>query len=569
MRVSQLLTKTLREVPAEADTISHQLLLRAGMMQQVATGVYAYLPLGWRSLRKLEQIVREEFDRIGGQELMMPALQPQELWEKSGRFEAFGQNLFSITDRRERRMVLGPTHEEVTTELVRRQVRSYRDLPQLLYQIQTKFRDEPRPRGGLLRVREFDMMDLYSFDCDWEALDVSYRKVKQAYQRIYDRCGLPTMVVEADSGAIGGKDSQEFMAITETGEDQVIYCGSCKYAANLEKAQSVKPKVPHESPLPLEEVSTPGMKSIEEVSNFLKVPKSQTLKAVFYSADGQIVFVAIRGDLEVNEIKLKNALKCAELRLATEAEVAGAGLVAGSASPLGLRGIKTVADDSVTEGINFVAGANRPDYHVKNVNYPRDFKLDLMLDIASAQPGQGCPKCGQSLAITRGIEVGHIFKLGTMFAEKLGAYFLDQSGGQKPIVMGSYGIGIGRLLATVIERNHDDKGIVWPLSLAPYQVYLCGLGMDRPDVVAASDKLYADLQAKGVEVLFDDRTESAGVRFNDADLLGMPLRVVVSQRTLKSQSAELKWRSKAESQTLPLEGLAGKITGLLMAEPPK
>jgi prolyl-tRNA synthetase len=564
MRVSQLLTKTLREVPAEADTISHQLLLRAGMMQQVAAGVYAYLPLGWRSLRKLEQIVREEFDRIGGQELMMPALQPQELWEKSGRYEAFGQNLFSIVDRRERHMVLGPTHEEVTTEIVRRHVKSYRDLPQLLYQIQTKFRDEPRPRGGLLRVREFDMMDLYSFDCDWEGLDVSYQKVKGAYQKIYDRCGLPTMVVEADSGAIGGKDSQEFMAITETGEDQVIHCGSCKYAANLEKAQSVKPKVPHQSPLPLEEVSTPGMKSIEEVSGFLRVPKSQTLKAVFYSADGQIVFVAIRGDLEVNEIKLKNALKCADLRLATEAEVAGAGLVAGAASPLGLRGVKTVADDSVTEGINFVAGANRPDYHVKNVNYPRDFKVDLVLDIASAQPGQGCPKCGQSLSITRGIEVGHIFKLGTMFAEKLGAFFLDQNGGQKPIVMGSYGIGIGRLLATVIERDHDDKGIVWPLSLAPYQVYLCALGMDRPDVAAASEKLYADLQAKGVEVLFDDRTESAGVRFNDADLLGMPLRVVVSQRTLKSQGAEIKWRHKGEGETLPLEGLPEKITGLLV-----
>jgi prolyl-tRNA synthetase len=460
-------------------------------------------------------------------------------------------------------MVLGPTHEEVTTELVRRQVRSYRDLPQLLYQIQTKFRDEPRPRGGLLRVREFDMMDLYSFDCDWDALDASYQKVKQAYQRIYDRCGLPTMIVEADSGAIGGKDSQEFMAITDTGEDQVIYCGSCKYAANLEKAQSVKPKVNHESPLPVEEVATPGMKSIEEVSGFLRVPKSHTLKAVFYSADGRIVFVAIRGDLEVNEIKLKNALKCADLRLATEAEVACAGLVAGSASPLGLSGIKTVADDSVTGGINFVAGANRADYHVKNVNYPRDFKVDLMVDIAAAQPGQGCPKCGQSLSVTRGIEVGHIFKLGTMFAEKLGASFLDQNGEQKPIVMGSYGIGIGRLLATVIERNHDDKGILWPLSLAPYQVYLCGLGMDRPDVAAASEKLYADLQAKGVEVLFDDRTESAGVRFNDADLLGMPLRVVVSQRTLKSQSAELKWRSQGESQTLPLEGLAEKIAGLL------
>jgi prolyl-tRNA synthetase len=563
MRVSQMMTKTLREAPAEADTISHQLLVRSGMIHQVATGVYAYLPLGWKALRKLEQIVREELDKTGCQELRMPALQPLELWEKSGRHVAFGKNLFSVVDRRDRPMYLGPTHEEVVTELVCHQVRSYRDLPQLLYQIQTKFRDEPRSRGGLLRVREFDMMDLYSFDSNWEALDVSYQKVKQAYQRIYDRCGLPTMIVEADSGAIGGKDSQEFMAITDTGEDQVIYCGACKYAANLEKAQSVKPEVPHESPLPLEEVATPGMKSIEEVSGFLHVPKSRTLKAVFYSADGRIVFVAIRGDLEVNEIKLKNALKCANLQLATEAEVDRAGLVAGSASPLGLSGIKTVADDSVTEGINFVAGANCPDHHVKNVNYPRDFKVDLMVDIASAQPGQGCPKCGQGLSVTRGIEVGHIFKLGTVFSEKMGASFLDRNGEQKPIVMGSYGIGIGRLLATVIERDHDDKGIVWPVSLAPYHVYLCGLGMDKPDVVTASEKLYADLQAKGVEVLFDDRTESAGVRFNDADLLGMPLRVVVSQRTLKSQSAELKWRHKSESQTLPLEGLVEKIAGLL------
>ncbi len=567
MRVSQMLSRTLRETPAEADTASHQLLLRSGMIHQIAAGVYAYLPLGWRSLRKLEQIVRQELDAVGCQELMMPALQPVELWEKTGRHHAMGQILFSVVDRRERKIFLGPTHEEVITELARYQVRSYRDLPQLLYQIQTKFRDEPRPRGGLLRVREFDMMDLYSFDADWEALDVSYRKVMQAYLKIYERCGLPTMMVEADSGAIGGKDSHEFMAITDTGEDQIICCAACRYAANLEKAQSVKPPAPRQEPLPLEDVSTPGMKSIEEVSGFIKVPKSQTLKAVFYSADGQIVFVAIRGDLEVNEIKLKNALKCTDLRLATDGEVAGAGLVAGSASPLGLSGIRTVADDSVTEGINFVAGANRPDFHVRNLNYPRDFAVDLVLDIASAQAGHGCPKCGQPLSITRGIEVGHIFKLGTLFSEKMGASYLDQNGGQRPIVMGSYGIGIGRLLATVIERNHDDKGIIWPVSLAPYQVYLCALGMDRPDVAAAAEKLYADLAANGVEVLFDDRTESAGVRFNDADLLGLPLRVVVSQRTLKSQSAELKWRSQAESRTLPLEGLPAKVAGMLRESP--
>lgn len=563
MRFSELLSKTLRQTPAEADTISHQLLLRSGMIHQVAAGVYAYLPLGWRALRKLEQIVREELNRIGSQELMMPALQPQELWEKSGRYEAFGKILFSVIDRRERQMVLGATHEEIITELVRHQVRSYRDLPQLLYQIQTKFRDEPRPRGGLLRVREFDMMDLYSFDCNWEALDISYQKVKEAYRRIYDRCNLPTMLVEADSGAIGGKDSHEFMAITDTGEDEVVYCSSCHYAANLEKAQSVKPKLPYEAPLPLEEIATPGIKTIEDLARFLGIPKNHFLKAVLYSADGQIVFVAIRGDLEVNEIKLKNALKCTELQLATEAEVARAGLVAGWASPMGLSGIKTVVDDSVTEGINFVAGANRADYHTKNVSYPRDFKVDKVVDIAKAQPGQGCPRCGQPLSSARGIEVGHIFKLGTMFSEKMGAFFLDQNGEQKPIVMGSYGIGIGRLLATVIERHHDDKGIIWPLSLAPYQVYLCGLGMDRTDVAAASEKLYTDLQSKGVEVLFDDRTESAGVRFNDADLLGMPMRIVISQRTLKSQSAEVKWRSTSESLILPLEGLTDRIAILL------
>lgn len=563
MRVSQMMTRTLRETPAEADTISHQLLLRSGMVHQIAAGVYAYLPLGWRTLCKLCQIVRQELDAVGCQELMMPALQPAELWEKTGRHHAMGQIMFSVADRRERKLFLGPTHEEVITELARFQVRSYRDLPQLLYQIQTKFRDEPRPRGGLLRVREFDMMDLYSFDAGWGALDVSYQKVMQAYVRIYERCGLPVMMVEADSGAIGGKDSHEFMAVTDSGEDQIIYCNACGYAANLEKAQSVKPAAPREAPLPLEEVATPGMKSIEEVSGFLKVPRSRTLKAVFYAADGRTVFVAIRGDLEVNEIKLKNALKCTDLRLATEGEVTGAGLVAGAASPLGLSGIRTVADDSVAEGINFVAGANRPGYHVRNLNYPRDFAVDLVLDIASAQAGQGCPKCGQALAITRGIEVGHIFKLGTVFSEKMGASYLDQGGAQQPIVMGSYGIGIGRLLATVIERHHDDKGILWPVSLAPYHVYLCALGADRPEVAAAAEKLYADLPAAGVEVLFDDRAESAGVRFNDADLLGMPLRVVISQRTLKSQSAELKWRSGGESQTLPLEGLPAKIAGML------
>jgi prolyl-tRNA synthetase len=566
MRLTQLFTKTLREAPAEAETISHQLLLRAGMIHQIGAGIYSYLPMGWQVLHQIEQIIREELDKIGGQELMMPVLQPFELWEKTQRHHSFGKSLFTLTDRRERKLCLGPTHEEVITELVRHQVRSYRDLPLLLYQIQTKFRDEPRPRGGLLRVREFPMMDLYSFDTDEETLGQSYQKMVQAYKDIYDRCGLPTMVVEADSGAIGGKESHEFMVITQSGEDEIIYCSNCQYAANVEKAQGIKPEGEKKPPLPLEEVATPGMKTIEEVASFLKIPQSRTLKAVFYSADGHLVFVAIRGDLEVNEIKLKNALNCSDLQLASEEQVRQAGLVAGSASPLGLSGIKTVADDSITLGTNFVAGANKPNYHLKNINYPRDFQVDLTLDIAKAQPGQRCRKCQSSLTSMRGIEVGHIFKLGTLFSQKMGALFLDQEGEQKPIVMGCYGIGIGRMLAAAIEQNHDDQGIIWPTPLAPYQVYLCTLGMDKPAVTATAEKLYADLEAKGVKVLFDDRLESPGVKFNDADLLGIPLRVVISPRTMQVLSAEIKWRKEKESQLLPLKGITEGIISIISSQ---
>ena len=563
MRLSQFFTKTLREAPAEAETISHQLLLRSGMIHQVATGVYAYLPLGWRVLRKTEQIIRGELDRAGGQELMMPVLQPFELWEKTQRLKSFGKSLFILKDRRDRKLCLGPTHEEIITELVRHQVRSYRDLPLLLYQIQTKFRDEPRPRGGLLRVREFSMMDLYSFDVDEAALDLSYQKMRRAYKNIFDRCGLPTMEVEADSGAIGGKDSHEFMVITESGEDEVIHCPNCRYAANVEKAQGVKPGGGQEPLLPMEEVATPGMKTIEEVAGFLHIPRNRTLKAVFYAADGNLVFVVIRGDLEVNEIKLKNALGGSDLQLASEEQVQRAGLVAGSASPLRLAGIKTVADDSIVLGTNFVAGANRPDYHIKNVNYPRDFQVDLMLDIAVARPGQGCLRCGGSLTSLRGVEVGHIFKLGTLFSQKLGAFFLDREGQQRPIIMGCYGIGVGRLVAAAIEQNHDDKGIIWPLPLAPYQVYLCAVGVDKPEVATSAERLYAELVAAGIEVLYDDRLESPGVKFNDADLLGIPLRAVVSPRTMKSQSVEVKRRSEKEGRLVPAEEVMAMLGELL------
>jgi len=563
MRFSRLLGKTLKEAPSDADCASHQLLVRAGMIQQVATGVYSFLPLGWRVLKKIEDIIRGEMDSAGGQELMMPSLQPIELWEKSGRLPSFDKTLFIVTDRKEHRLAIGPTHEEVITDLVRRSVQSYRDLPQLLYQIQNKFRDEPRPRGGLLRVREFIMKDLYSFDIDEDALDESYAKMVQAYKNIFARCGLPAVMVEADSGAIGGKASHEFMLIAQSGEDQIIYCTQCGYAANAEKATSVKTSAPVAKSLAVEEVSTPGMTTIEEVANFLGIGAEQTLKSVFYVADGKVIFVVIRGDLGVNEVKLKNLLTCSDLHMATEAETREAGLVAGYASAINLKGYRVLADDSVKLGGNFVAGANKPDTHLKNVNYPRDFKVDTVADIAVAREGDQCPKCNSILRSQQGIEVGHVFKLGTFLSERLGAYYLDKDGASKPITMGCYGIGVGRLLAAAVEQNHDDKGIIWPLPIAPFQVCLCPLKIDDPAVMQAAEKLYPELISAGIEVLLDDRPESPGVKFNDADLIGIPLRIVISTRTLKTNSVELKWRKDAQAQMQPLEGLTEAINSLL------
>jgi prolyl-tRNA synthetase len=568
MRFSKLFGKTLRQAPAEAESISHQLLLRAGMIAQEAAGIYSYLPLGWRVLRKIENIIREEMDKAGGQELMLPILQPFELWQQSGRHGSFGKSLFTLTDRKEHLLALGPTHEEVITDLVHRYVQSYRELPLLLYQIQTKLRDEPRPRGGLLRVREFIMKDLYSFDTDETGLDESYQKMCQAYSNIYARLGLPALMVEADSGAIGGKDSHEFMVITETGEDEVIRCSNCGYAANVEKAQFAKTDKTivlskAAKLLPLEEIATPETKTIEEVAGFVGVPTSQTLKAVFYFADGQFIFVIIRGDLEVNETKLRNALKCSELRLATEGEVNEAGLVAGFASPIGIKGVKVIADDSITSGSNFTVGANKPGYHLKNANYPRDFQVDFIADIALARSGDSCPECRGKLSSARGIEVGHVFKLGTFISERFGASFLDADGKSQPIVMGSYGIGLGRLLAAIVEQSHDDKGIIWPLSVAPYQVYLCPLSLDKPAILPTAEKIYQELQKEGIEVLFDDRDDSPGVKFNDADLLGIPLRLTLSPRTLQSQSVEAKWRTEKEARLLPLDDLTAQVKKLL------
>ncbi|MEE8471909.1 MAG: proline--tRNA ligase, partial [Dehalococcoidia bacterium] len=527
-----------------------------------AAGVYSYLPLGWRVLKKIENIVREEMDRAGGQELLMPVLQPVELWEETGRHLAFGKTMFTLSDRRDRTLFLGPTHEEVITDLVRRNVQSYRDLPRLLYQIQTKFRDEPRPRGGLIRVREFPMKDLYSFDADDEGLEQSYQAMIEAYRNTYARCGLPAMLVEADSGAIGGKDSHEFMVLTESGEDEVIHCPGCGYAANAEKAGSVKTGMAAEEPLPMEDVATPGIKTIEELAGFLEIPPMKTLKAVLYMVDEELVLAVIRGDMEINESKLRNRIGGGGLRLATGAELAKAGLEAGFASPVGLKGIRTMGDPSIASGNNLVAGGNRPDTHIRNVNYGRDFQVDTMTDISLARAGEGCPECGRPLLSSRGIEVGHVFKLETFISQKLGATFLDKDGVARTMVMGCYGMGLGRLLAAVVENSHDDRGIIWPPSISPYQVFLCPIQQDRPEVAEATVELYTELEQAGLEVLLDDREESPGVKFSDADLLGIPLRVVLSPRTLKEGKVEVKWRHEEDAGLKPLEGIASTIMGL-------
>ncbi len=564
MKFTQLVTKSLRDDPPEAETASHRLMLRAGLIYQVAAGIYASLPLAYKSLRKIENIIREEMDRAGGQELLMPALQPLELWEQTGRGAAFGDNLFSLEDRRGRPMVLAPTHEEVVTGIVKANVQSYRDLPVILYQIQTKFRDEPRPRAGLVRVREFAMKDAYSFNADEESLDDSYQAMAQAYKNIYRRCGLPVLMAEADSGAIGGKDSHEFILATPTGEDTVITCPACGYTANAEKASGVYHELSAEDEESLEEVSTPGVKTIDGLAQYLNISDEKTFKAVFYMADGEVVFVTIRGDLEVNDIKLKNALRASDLRLADDQEVAKAGLVAGSASAIGIHDIKRVGDLSITRGNNFVVGGNKPDTHLRGANYPRDFQVDILTDIALARPGQGCPNCGQPLEAVRGVEVGHIFKLGTFFSEALGANYLDREGQHQPIIMGCYGIGVGRLLAAAIEQNHDDKGIMFPAPIAPYQVHLVGLNLADEQVAEEAERLYQELKDQGIEVLYDDRTDqTTGVKLNDVDLLGLPIRLVVSPRNVKAGVVEFKQRLDETSSLVP----AGEVVATLQAMP--
>ena len=573
MRMSQLFAPTLREVPAEAETISHQYLLRAGMIRKIAAGIYNYLPLAQRVLQKIERIVREEMDKQGGQELQMPALHPADLWLESGRWDVYGKELFRLQDRHERDYCLGPTHEEVITDLVRREVSSYRQLPLLLYQIQTKFRDEIRPRFGLIRGREFTMKDLYSFDKDEEGLAVSYQKMYHAYSEVFRRCGLKFRVVEADTGAIGGSESHEFVVIAETGESEIAYCDECNYAANVERAEAVL-EVEGSSPTAqgeLELASTPGMTTISEVADFLAVDPRGLIKTLVYLAidkeDYQPVVVLLRGDREVNEIKLQNYLGCLHLALAdadTVQKITGAPV--GFAGPVGLKDVRIIADEEVPHIVNGVCGANRADYHWVNVNPGRDFAITEVADIRKVVAGDKCKVCGHALKTTRGIEVGHIFKLGTKYSEAMGATFLDEKGNKKPFVMGCYGIGIPRTMAAAIEQNHDDKGIIWPMTIAPYQVVVVPVNSKIEEQMKVAEELYAALQGAGIEVVLDDRDERAGVKFNDADLIGFPLRITIGSRSLKEGKVEIKKRRTGEILLVEREQVVATLQELIRAE---
>jgi prolyl-tRNA synthetase len=563
MRMSRLLLKTLREAPADADLPSHQLLLRAGLIMPLAAGLYCFTPVGWRVIQRIEGIIRQEMDRTGAQEIHLPALQPIELWEQTGRDEKMGQTLFRLADRKERGFALGPTHEEAVSFLAAKNIQSYRDLPVTLYQIQTKFRDETRPRGGLVRLREFTMKDAYSFDTGWETLDQSYQLAFDAYVRIFARAGVPVIPVEADSGAIGGRDSQEFIFVTPNGEDEILLCPGCGYAANAEKAEFRKPAAIPATAAPMERIATPGQKTIADLAKFLGIDPRQTAKAVFYRVDGKPVFVTIRGDLDVNEIKLTNVLKAKEVEPMDEAMVRASGLVAGSASAVGLTGMKIVADPSAVEAVNLVAGANEPDFHYKNVNHGRDWKADVVAEIALARGGDACAKCGTALETRRGMEMGHVFKLGTMYSEAMGVQYLDDAGERHPVVMGCYGIGVERMLAAVIEENHDANGIIWPAEVAPYSVHIVALNLDQLIVERALGELEATLEGAGLSVLVDDRDDSAGIKFKDADLLGIPVRLTVSPRALEKGGIELRVRRTGETEIVAGDGVLARVRELL------
>jgi prolyl-tRNA synthetase len=558
MRYSKYLIPTHKEVPAEAEVVSHQLMLRAGLIRKLTSGIYTYLPAGLRAIKKVENIIREEMNRSGAIEVLMPAVQPAELWQESGRWEYYGRELLRFKDRHNRDACLGPTHEEVITDLVRKEVHSYRQMPINLYQIQTKFRDEIRPRFGVMRCREFIMKDAYSFDAQEKGADKSYDIMYETYDNIFRRCGLKFRAVEADTGSIGGSFSHEFMVLANTGEDQIVNCLKCHYAANLEKAEvnreGLEPSSSDKEEMkPVEEVDTPGIRTVEEVTSFLSISPSQLIKTLIFKSDGDVVAALVRGDHELNEIKLRNLLGAEQVEMAEPelvAEVSGAPL--GFAGPMGLQ-VRVVADHAIKGMQNAVTGGNRQDLHLRNVNRERDFHVDLFGDLRMITPEDSCPRCGAEIRFGRGIEVGHVFKLGTKYSEAMGAVFLDEDGVEKPIVMGCYGIGVGRTVAAAIEQNHDEKGIIFPIPIAPFEVVILPLQMHESEVVKASEEIYTELSESGLDVLLDDRDLRAGVKFNDADLLGTPIRVTVGMRNLKNSEVEMKLRTEEESSRVPLQ----------------
>ncbi len=554
-----LFSQTRRESPGDTEVAGHRLLLRAGFVRQLGAGLFSYLPLAQRSLRRVETILREEMDAIGGQEITMPVVNPASVWQATGRWHKIGAEMARLQDREGRDLVLAMTHEEVIAALVRDEVRSYKQLPQLLYHVQTKFRDDPRPRGGLIRVREFTMKDSYSLDRDDAGLDRQYHAHFAAYHRIFRRCGLPVVDVGADVGMMGGSGAHEFMYLTPIGEDSILSCDACGYRANRQIARSRKPEPAPEPPGELERVHTPGATTIEELSEFLGIPAERTAKAVLLMGAGlgeggteRLVFALVRGDMEVNEFKLAQASGATGLRPATEEEIRAAGTVPGYASPTDVRGALIVADDLIPTTPNLVGGANEPDYHVRNLNHGRDFHADVVDDIVSADAGAGCPDCDGALALSRGVEVGNIFRLGTWISDAVGCTYLDADGTAKPVVMGSYGIGVGRLLACVAEEHHDEHGLTWPVAVAPFDVYVVAL---RGGEEGAA-QLAGELVEQGLEVLLDDRDERPGVKFNDADLIGVPIRMTVSARTVADGEAELKLRRDDQPSRVPLQTAA-------------
>jgi prolyl-tRNA synthetase len=570
MKWSEYYIPTLRDDPAEAEIASHRLLMRAGYIRKLAAGVYNYLPLMQRVLLKITRIVREEMDAAGAVEILMPVLHPAELWQQSGRWETVGKELMRAKDRHDRDLVLGGTHEEIVTNLIKGELKSYRQIPLNLYQIQTKFRDEIRPRFGLMRGREFIMKDAYSFDRDEEGLKVSYQKMLDAYKRAFDRCGLETRIVESDTGAMGGTGAHEFMVMvdTEGGENVIFCCDKCGYAANIEKASSLemaKGGDEKDAPQAIQKVATPGAKTVEEVTSFLKVSAKKLAKTLLYKADHQIVAAMIRGDRQINETKLKNTTGCINLEMAdagTVEKITGAQV--GFAGPVGLKGIKIIADDEVSRQVNFVTGANQDDHHFVNVNIGRDFEIDQVAEIRCAQEGEKCPRCKQgSLSASRGIEVGNTFMLGTKYSKALGATFSDVDGQEKFFIMGSYGIGITRTAQAAVERFHDEKGIIWPVPMAPFSVEVLPLNVADEKQKEAAFRIYDQLKSQGLEVLLDDRDERAGVKFNDADLIGIPLRINVGAKSLKENKVEIFVRKTREISLVDIEAVVDECKGLL------